>query len=477
MAERRRSSVPAGRLLGLTLLLVAPAVAVLIGLVLLGHLGIVAAVAAGLAIIVLTGAVLRPIVADLLDVAAYLRADLDEDRTPPEARYSETARDIASAATFLRQRAGLRVAAAEARADSHAALLDCLPGPLLLIDQGRQVVRSNPAAEALLGRAVTNRPLASVLRDPQILTAVDAALDDGKRSELQIVFTGPVERNFEVLVEPLATATGAGAPADGARLLVQLHDITALVRTEQMRADFVANASHELRTPLTSVLGFIETLRGPARDDQDAHDRFLAIMFQQATRMKRLIEDLLSLSRIELREHTPPTGRTDLRRILSQVAEGLQIQAEEKGVGVVLDIPAKLPPVIGDADELTQVFQNLMSNAIKYGRRDTAVTVSVERVGRGPAAMPHATRTDALVVHVRDAGDGIAKEHLPRLTERFYRVDTARSRELGGTGLGLAIVKHIVNRHRGALTIDSTVGRGSTFSVYLPPSPGSFEDR
>lgn len=472
MAEQRRFSVPAGRLLGLTLLLVAPAVAVLIGLVLLGHLGIVTAVAAGLATVTLTGAVVRPIVADLLAVAAFLRADLDEDRAPPEARYSETARDVASAATFLRQRAGQRVTAAEARAESHAALLDCLPGPLLLIDQGRQVVRSNPAAETLLGRTVTDRPLASVLRDPQVLTAVDAALDTGKHSELQIVLSGPVERNFEVLVEPLLNA----ALADGARVLVQLHDITALVRTEQMRADFVANASHELRTPLTSVLGFIETLRGPARDDQDAHDRFLAIMFQQATRMKRLIEDLLSLSRIELREHTPPTGRADLRRILSQVAEGLQIQAEDKGVGIVLELPPKLPPVIGDADELTQVFQNLMSNAIKYGRRDTAVTVAVERVGRGPAAMPHATRSDALAVHVRDAGDGIAKEHLPRLTERFYRVDTARSRELGGTGLGLAIVKHIVNRHRGALTIDSTVGRGSTFSVYLPPSPALSQD-
>lgn len=467
MAEQRRSSVPTGRLLGLALLLAAPAVAVLIALVLLGHLEIVAAVAAGLSIILLTGAMVRPIVADLLDAATYLRADLDEDRTPPEARYSETARDVASAATFLRQRAGLRVTAAEARAESHAALLDCLPGPLLLIDQTRQVVRSNPAAETLLGRAVTDRPLASVLRDPQVLAAVDAALDDGKHSELQIILSGPIERNFEVLVEPLTNA----ALADGARVLVQLHDITALVRTEQMRADFVANASHELRTPLTSVLGFIETLRGPARDDQDAHDRFLAIMFQQATRMKRLIEDLLSLSRIELREHTPPTGRADLRRILSQVAEGLQIQAEDKGVHVVLDIPVKLPAVIGDADELTQVFQNLMSNAIKYGRRDTAVTVSVERVGRGPAAMPHATRIDAVVVHVQDGGDGIAKEHLPRLTERFYRVDTARSRELGGTGLGLAIVKHIVNRHRGALTIDSTVGQGSTFSVYLPPSP------
>ena len=469
MPEQRRSSVPLGRVLGLTLLLTAPAAAALIALILLGEVAMIPAVAAGLAVVILTGAVVRPIVADLLDVAAYLRADLGEDRPPPEARFSEAARDVASAGTFLRQRAMARVAAADARAAAHAALLDCLPGPLLLIDRVRQVVRSNPAAELLLGRAVENRPLASVLRDPQILAAVDAALDSGKRSELQIVFTGPVERNFEVLVEPVA---GNAAAADEPRLLVQLHDITALVRAEQMRADFVANASHELRTPLTSVLGFIETLRGPARDDQDAHDRFLGIMFQQSTRMKRLIEDLLSLSRIELREHTPPTARVDLRRIVTSVAEGLQIQAGDKGVEVVLDIPASTPLVIADADELTQVFQNLMSNAIKYGRHGTPVTVSVERVPRGPAAMPHATRVDAVAVHVRDSGEGIAKEHLPRLTERFYRVDTARSREMGGTGLGLAIVKHIVNRHRGALTIDSTVGQGSTFTVFLPPWRG-----
>lgn len=467
MARRRRSTVPPGRLLGLALLVSAPAAAVLIGLALLGTLAIVPAIAAGIVVVVLTGAVLRPIVGDLLDVASYLRADIDEERTPPEARFSEAARDVASAAAFMRQRVQARLKAAEARASSHASLLDSLPGPLFLIDGQRQVVRCNPAAEALLGRPAEGRPLPAVVRDPQILAAVDAALDSGKRGELVVVFTGPVERTFEILAEPLPDAFD-----DGARLLLQLHDITALVRAEQMRADFVANASHELRTPLTSVLGFIETLRGPARDDQDAHDRFLAIMFQQATRMKRLIEDLLSLSRIELREHTPPTGRADLRRVLKSVTEGLQIQAEDKGVRLVVEISADAPPVVGDADELTQVFQNLISNAIKYGRKGTDVTVTVARVARGPAAMPHVTRADALAVHVRDEGDGIAKEHLPRLTERFYRVDTARSRELGGTGLGLAIVKHIVNRHRGALTIDSTVGKGSTFSVFLPPWQG-----
>lgn len=459
----RPRPVPPGRVLNMALLLSSPSVAVVIVLVLTGQLGVVAALLAVFGMVVLTAGVVRPIVGNLMEVADYLRTEPTEDAAPPEGRFSESAREIALAAVQLRQRARNRVAAADARVAFHDTLLDSLPGPLLLVDRNRVVVRSNTAARNLLARTMDGRPLTAVLRDPVVLEAVDEALGRGARREVTIVVAGPVERTFEVTVEPLPAPVG-----DGAELLVQLHDVTALMRTEQMRADFVANASHELRTPLSSVLGFIETLRGPARDDPEAQERFLGIMFQQANRMKRLIEDLLSLSRIELREHTPPTGKVDVSRLLRSVIESLQFQAEEKKMTVHLELPREVPPVIGDADELTQVFQNLLSNALKYGRPETPVTVTVERVVRGPASMPHATRRDCVAIRVADQGEGIAKEHLPRLTERFYRVDTARSRELGGTGLGLAIVKHILNRHRGAMTIESTVGKGSVFSVFLP---------
>jgi len=248
--------------------------------------------------------------------------------------------------------------------------------------------------------------------------------------------------------------------ADGAAVVLTLTDITASKRSERMRQDFVANASHELRTPLATLVGFIETLRGPAREDAAAQDRFLSIMAEQATRMARLVDDLLSLSRIELNEHLPPKERVDLRRVLAAVADGLEQRAEKRQMRIALSLPEALPEVMGDPDELAQVFQNLLDNAIKYGRPGTEVEV-------GADASPRRLGVAGVQVTVRDHGDGILKEHIPRLTERFYRVDPARSRELGGTGLGLAIVKHIVNHHRGVLDITSDMGQGSAFTVHL----------
>jgi two-component system, OmpR family, phosphate regulon sensor histidine kinase PhoR len=225
-----------------------------------------------------------------------------------------------------------------------------------------------------------------------------------------------------------------------------------------MRADFVANASHELRTPLSTLIGFIETLQGPAADDSDAQRRFLAIMQQQAERMSRLVDDLLSLSRIELNEHLPPTDHLALSGLLKTLSATLELKAAAHGMVIDLDVPDDLPPILGDAEQLAQVFQNLIDNAIKYGGPNTPITITAMRSARVPGAV---------AVAVRDHGDGIPRLHLPRLTERFYRIDTARSREMGGTGLGLAIVKHIVSRHRGVLEIDSEIGEGSTFTVHL----------
>ena len=248
--------------------------------------------------------------------------------------------------------------------------------------------------------------------------------------------------------------------------MIALYDLTGVKQTERMRADFVANVSHELRTPLSSLIGFIETLRGPARDDLEAQGRFLKIMEVQSHRMSRLVDDLLSLSRIELQEHTPPDGECDVERTLRSVASTLELEAARNAMRIQIACEP-LPPVIGVHDELTQVFQNLLDNALKYGQEDTVIRVSARPLAKGGAGERRLGRA-GVKISVFNEGEGVEREHIPRLTERFYRVDSRRSRRLGGTGLGLAIVKHIVNRHRGVLEIESRLNEGATFSVYLP---------
>jgi two-component system, OmpR family, phosphate regulon sensor histidine kinase PhoR len=343
--------------------------------------------------------------------------------------------------------------ARELEIDTAQLVLHHLPDPLLVLDEKRRIARTNEAADVLLGPNLVDRDLAVALRQPPLLAAADAVLrGDGDRL-VEFDLTDPVERHFSARIVPLTPAR-----ADGSAVLI-LHDVTVLKRSERLRADFAANASHELRTPLASLIGFIETLRGPARDDMGAHDRFLGIMAEQSARMGRLVEDLLSLSKIEMNEHQSPTERVDIADLLSRVTKGLDQRAASRGMIIRAVIPPDLPPALGDPDELAQVFQNLVDNAIKYARAGTDITVEVAPSSKRPAA---------LAIAIRDQGDGIPREHLARLTERFYRVDTARSRELGGTGLGLAIVKHIVNHHRGLLEIDSELGRGSVFTIHLP---------
>jgi len=263
----------------------------------------------------------------------------------------------------------------------------------------------------------------------------------------------PVQHHYEAYI----TRT------NGPLVLVRIRDLTELRRAEELRADFVANASHELRTPLAAVTGFIDTLRGHAKDDGPARERFLEIMSVEAGRMRRLIEDLLSLTRIELNEHNPPAGEVDVASVVRDAAAVLAPLADEDRISIQID-PCESLKVVGDRDELTQVFQNLIHNAIKYGRSGGEVRI---RFGRAEAPSKREGGGQVLV-SVQDEGEGIPREAIPRLTERFYRVDVKRSRERGGTGLGLAIVKHILNRHKGRLQIESVPGEGSTFTVSLP---------
>jgi len=343
--------------------------------------------------------------------------------------------------------------------DVPVTVFDALPDPVILLDGEREVRAANLAAKELFDSRMVGVDLALSLRHPTVLSCVDAVLSGEPVKRAQIALPVPVARNFEVF----AIGLSARVPrAKAVRVVLVLHDLTVAARAEQMRADFVANVSHELRTPLSALVGFIETLKGPARDDPAARDHFLDIMQRESERMARLIGDLLSLSRVEVNEHVQPRDAVDLAKVLRTVAEVLAVPATARRIAIEVALPDPLPAVSGDEDQLAQVFQNLVDNAIKYSREGSRVTVEAEVVERIPESGVRGVK-----VAVRDEGEGIPAEHIPRLTERFYRIDKARSRSIGGTGLGLAIVKHIVSRHRGRLKVESQEGHGSTFTVFL----------
>jgi len=330
-------------------------------------------------------------------------------------------------------------------------VLGQMPMPVMLLDESYRILFVNAPMRLVVGPEVERKPLSTVLRNPEVLAAIERTAADGEPAIAQFTVAVPIERHYEAYSARVSIIP----PVIG----LVLHDLTTIRRSEQMRADFVANASHELRTPLAAVSGFIDTLRGHAKDDEAARDNFLGIMSAQASRMSRLIDDLLSLTRIELNEHVPPQGKVELEGLVREAAAALEPLARADRIAIAITAKQKMPPVIGERDELMQLFQNLIHNAIKYGREGGHVWITLDRQG------------DQVAVTVRDDGEGIPAIAVPRLTERFYRVDVKRSRERGGTGLGLAIVKHIVSRHQGRLNIESKPGEGSAFTVLLPGIP------
>ncbi|MFY9211897.1 MAG: ATP-binding protein [Aestuariivita sp.] len=340
------------------------------------------------------------------------------------------------------------------------AALDAIPLPTLLVDRTERIVASNADAQTLLGAQIENRHFATILRQPPILDAIEGCLRDGLPKTAQYLSNdGAQDTTFTVSCR---FVPGVGVREAGG-VLVSFQDITHVEQAGQMRRDFVANVSHELRTPLTALMGFIETLRGPAKDDAPARARFLDIMEGEAARMNRLVGDLLSLSRVEEDERVRPKDQVDIVAQLNSTLHSLRPLADEAGISMTLDAAPGPLMITGDGDQLRQVFTNLVENAIKYGNRGGEVRLIVTDHDRDGAL-----RAPSVRVQVADDGPGIDPVHLPRLTERFYRADSHRSRELGGTGLGLAIVKHIVNRHRGRLRVSSDVGQGASFTVILP---------
>lgn len=359
-----------------------------------------------------------------------------------------------------------------------APLLEALPDPALLVDAEGRIAGSNGAARRQMHFETRGQFLTSILRHPDVLEAVQGAVRDGETRAVEYETPAQVDRQMRCYVAPVTWG------ADRAAMLV-FHDQTARISTERMRADFLANASHELRTPLASLTLLIETLSGPARDSAADRDRFLAMMQVQADRMRRLIDDLLSLSRIELDEHVPPSDRADLATVAREVADSLAPVLRERKVKLDVRAPDTPVRVVGERFQLAQVVQNLVDNAVKYTPDGGTVTIDVapsgdreevtaqagrrwEEAGRIVLLTPAAAANRSYAfVRVEDSGPGISRRFLPRLGERFFRVERELGDERGGTGLGLAIVKHIVNRHRGGLLVESQPGRGSAFAAYV----------
>lgn len=368
--------------------------------------------------------------------------------------------DQGSAGSISRPSASARTASA-----MHS-MAEALPDPVILLNAAGHVLFCNAPARGLFASLREGSHISSVIRTPEFLDAVAAAPERGRAVTVTYAERVPVGRRMAATVAPLTR----GEERAG-NILVLLRDLTEVERINQMRADFIANASHELRTPLASLRGFIETLQSSAKGDPGARERFLPIMAEQASRMTRLIDALLSLSRVEMNAHVPPSDLVDLNDVLNHAKDTLDPLAREMGFRFEVTRFARPAIVRGDRDELLQVLQNLVQNAFKYGNKGGRVRVEAKHIpsiGRQPGRF---------AIAVVDDGPGIAPEHLPRLTERFYRVDVASSREKGGTGLGLAIVKHILNRHRGELAIASKPGKGSTFTVMLSEARASQSDK
>ena len=348
---------------------------------------------------------------------------------------------------------------AETEEGAIAAVVEALADPCFVLDRRGIVLHGNGPAMRQYPSLRPGQTMTLVLRNPELVAAIETAMRTGEPRSFELHETLPAETWDKVLVSPLQRPGIDWLEDEGRQVLVSFQSLTDLKRVEAMRSDFIANASHELRTPLASLMGFIDTLLGPAARDEAARGKFLAIMRGQADRMSRLIDDLLSLSRIEMHQHVRPTGSLDLAGLLREVREGLQVQAKAAELDIVLVVPEGPVTIVGDRGQLYEVFENLIDNAIKYGAGGKSVEVSLAPIER--PGLRH-------LVSVVDHGPGVDPEHVPRMTERFYRIDAETSRKKKGTGLGLAIVKHIIQRHRGQMTIKSAPGEGLRVDVLLP---------
>ena len=417
-----------------------------------------------LAVMLLSAVFVVPFLSNISALTSYVN-DLALDRRvrAPALSFLANVGELSGALSRLQRSWENKRAEMETVITEREILVDTLPDILIMTNNDKVIVRTNRAARNVFGQNLGQKPLREIIPNEKLLNAITAAIEDLQGHAIEFHLEEPTPKDFQAIIERFPIPSEGGIS-----IVITLTDITQQKRIQHMRADFVANASHEIRTPLASLIGFIETLRGPAKDDPIAREEFLKIMAEQAERMSKLVSDLLSLSKIEMNAHTTPVTKADLTRIIRSEKPHFEWACKQKNVTIRLALSDTLPPTRGDEDELAQVVRNLLSNAIKYTNPDTEVVVSAKLTSQLPEDHSFRPFTRAICFSVTDHGEGIPKEHIPRLTERFYRVDSARTRTVGGTGLGLAIVKHVLSRHHGLLTIESTVGEGSVFSVYLP---------
>lgn len=408
---------------------------------------------------------IRPYLADLSSLTEYVeQLALDKRVQAPALSFLSNVEELSSAVNHLHTSWETKKLHLEAAVIESKIIFDTLPDIIIMTDSEFHIVRANSAAHITFGRSLNERKLEEIVHDPLLFSFMKWVMHDKRGKDLELTLPELQGRHYVVRIEKFPVHSPGGIA-----LIIVMHDITEAKRTEKMFMDFVANASHEIRTPLTSIVGFIETLRTVAKDDKEAQQHFLGVMAQQADRMARLVSDLLSLSKIEMNANTLPTEKVDIRSLLENAVRQMEWNAKERNIVIETNVAKRLPKVTGDYNELLQVFSNLLGNAIKYGSGDSTITVTAKISTVIPKdAINYRALQKALAISVEDRGEGIPPEHIPRLTERFYRVDTGRSRKIGGTGLGLAIVKHILKRHQGALNIESTLGKGSVFTVYLP---------
>ncbi len=433
-----------------------------------GSLSVSQMLYADVVILVATGLLIYPFLANMSGLTHYVNEiALDKRVAPPDLSFLGSTAELSEALRRLQASWDVKKKQMETIITEREILVDTLPDILIMVNDEKKIVRTNRAARAIFGQNLAGKLLKDVIANRQLMDALASVIQDLRGREIEFRIEEPVIRDFLAVIERFPVPTTGGIST-----VITMNDITELKSVEQMRADFVANASHELRTPLASIKGFVETLLGPARDDEPARIEFLKIMLEQADRMQQLIGDLLSLSKIEMNVHSVPTDPVDLAAVVRRETESLKRMADGKDVRLVVNLHDNLPRVKGETNELAQVVHNLVSNAIKYGYADSDVTITATITSDLPADINMRNLSRVVSLSVRDQGEGIAKQHLPRLMERFYRVDSARTRQIGGTGLGLAIVKGIVQRHRGAIVVDSVVGEGTCFTVYLPIAEG-----
>lgn len=460
----QKAFVPFNTLLLTVLLVTSPALLMLGLYVALGTLTISQMIYAYVVMFVASALLVYPFLSNVSALTHYVKELAQDKRVQaPDLAFIGSAVELSEALRRLQSSWDVKKKQMETIITEREILVDTLPDILIMVNDEKKVVRTNRAARAIFGQNLAGKPLSDVIANTYLLDALNSVIQDLRGREIEFRIEEPVIRDFLAIIERFPVPT-----AGGISTIITMNDITELKSVEQMRADFVANASHEIRTPLASIKGFIETLIGPAKDDEKAREEFLKIMLEQADRMQQLITDLLSLSKIEMNAHSVPTEPLDLSKLVRKEADNFKRPLAAKNIRLMLNIHDNLPMVKGENNELTQVVHNLISNAIKYGYADSDVTVTLKVTTELPQDLNMRNLTRVVALSVKDQGDGIPKQHLPRLMERFYRVDSARTRQVGGTGLGLAIVKGIITRHRGAITIDSVVGEGSTFTVYLP---------